>query len=387
MKRTITTFITAVIMCCTACYNSTVTLDPPEDPIADDFYFEGLEQIWDGNPKEIIIVPKPGKSIGYITVFYNGDIFPPSAIGSYSVTFNITAAPGFYAAEDLSAGILEIVPFGKAATPTIDPPQGIYTVTQQVVISTETAGAVIHFTIDGSTPTVNNAVFKDHIIVDNDMIIKAIAVKEGMIDSDILEAGYIIKPEDPVVGDFIIDGLEQLWDGNPKQVTITPKEGKSTGQITVFYNGNTNPPAAIGSYPITFNVAAAAGFNAAESLSAGVLEIKPYGKAATPVANPEAGEYTETQQVTLTSETAGAAIHYTIDGSTPTVESPEFIGSIIVDSGMTIKAIAVKEGMTDSDILEAVFTINPADPGDPDDPDDPDNPDDPDDPDDPDLIG
>ena len=78
----------------------------------------------------------------------------------------------------------------------------------------------------------------------------------------------------------------------------------------------------------------------------------------TPTFNPAQGEYTEAQNVTITCATEGAAIHYTVDGTDPTAESPVYAEAIAVGETTTIKAIAMKEGMTDSEIATATYTIN-----------------------------
>ena len=62
-------------------------------------------------------------------------------------------------------------------------------------------------------------------------------------------------------------------------------------------------------------------------------------------------------KVTLSTTTAAATIYYTTDNSVPTAGSTEYTGSIDVDEDMTIKAIAVKPGMTDSNVLTAVYTV------------------------------
>ena len=79
---------------------------------------------------------------------------------------------------------------------------------------------------------------------------------------------------------------------------------------------------------------------------------------ATPTFNPAQGEYTEAQNVTITCETEGATIHYTTDGTEPTAESPVYSEAIAVGETMTIKAIAMKEGMANSAIASATYTIN-----------------------------
>lgn len=79
---------------------------------------------------------------------------------------------------------------------------------------------------------------------------------------------------------------------------------------------------------------------------------------ATPTATPVAGTYTGSQSVTLATATEGADIYYTTDGSAPTTSSTKYSGAITVSTTTTIKAIAVKDGMEDSDVLTAAYTIS-----------------------------
>ena len=58
-----------------------------------------------------------------------------------------------------------------------------------------------------------------------------------------------------------------------------------------------------------------------------------------------------TQEVYLFCNTDGAEIHYTLNGSEPTKESAQYTGPIIIDKNCVVKAIAVKEGMADSDVV------------------------------------
>ena len=80
---------------------------------------------------------------------------------------------------------------------------------------------------------------------------------------------------------------------------------------------------------------------------------------AIPTFSPAAGTYTEVQNVAITSATEGATIYYTTDGTTePTTESAVYSEPIAVGANMTIKAIAVKDGMENSAVASAEYIIN-----------------------------
>ena len=76
----------------------------------------------------------------------------------------------------------------------------------------------------------------------------------------------------------------------------------------------------------------------------------------TPTFNPAAGEVEEGTVVTIASETEGATIYYTTDGTTPTTASTKG-NTVTVTEDVTIKAIAVKEGMNNSEVATAEYTV------------------------------
>lgn len=84
----------------------------------------------------------------------------------------------------------------------------------------------------------------------------------------------------------------------------------------------------------------------------------PMQQVATPTFTPAAGEYTEAQNVEIACTTEGATIYYTLDGTDPTVNSTAYTTAIAISDSTTVKAFAVKEGMTDSEIATAVYIIN-----------------------------
>lgn len=77
---------------------------------------------------------------------------------------------------------------------------------------------------------------------------------------------------------------------------------------------------------------------------------------ATPTFSPAAGEVTSGTEVTISCATNGATIYYTTDGTDPTTSSTQGT-SVTITATTTIKAIAVKEGMANSEVATAQYTI------------------------------
>lgn len=76
-----------------------------------------------------------------------------------------------------------------------------------------------------------------------------------------------------------------------------------------------------------------------------------------PISNPRPGTYNGPQSVILYTLTQDTEIYYTLDGSEPTTESNLFSLPINVTDTTTIKAIAVKPGQTNSNVVELTYTI------------------------------
>ena len=258
-----------------------------QDPVAGDFDITGLSQTFDGQPKSVSITPQLGKSTGTLTIYYEGtgttsytkSTDAPTAVGSYTVTFDVAASTVFNAATNLSAGMLII----EAATPTVDDfdignltqlSNNITAVTITAKEGKSTGAITIYY--DGST-TLPTSVGDYAVTFD-------VAASTGWNAVQGLSAGTLIINlfhQDPVAGDFDITGLSQTFDGQPKSVSITPQLGKSTGALTIYYEGtggtnytkSTDAPSSVGTYTVTFDVAASTGFYAATGLMAGTLVI------------------------------------------------------------------------------------------------------------------
>lgn len=92
------------------------------------------------------------------------------------------------------------------------------------------------------------------------------------------------------------------------------------------------------------------------SLSTSIsVTVSAVGTVAAPTASITAGTYVGAKTVELTTTTGGADIYYSTNGDTPTTL---YTGPITVDSSMTIKAVAKKAGMFDSNLSTLEYTIH-----------------------------
>ena len=91
---------------------------------------------------------------------------------------------------------------------------------------------------------------------------------------------------------------------------------------------------------------------------AGDLPVVSSGTVATPATSPSAGAIAIGTSISITSDTASATIYYTVDGTDPRTSPTRetYSASLTYASPMTIRAVAVKEGYTDSAVMDATFS-------------------------------
>lgn len=144
------------------------------------------------------------------------------------------------------------------------------------------------------------------------------------------------------------------------EVTIST----TTDGATIYYTTDGNEPTTssteytkpiIVSAPMTIKAIAVKDAVSSDVANAAYTIAQPV---ATPTFSPDGGTYTSVQSVEISCKTEDATIYYTTNGDTPTTSSTEYTSAISVNENMTIKAIAVKDGMANSSVAEAAFTIN-----------------------------
>ena len=116
--------------------------------------------------------------------------------GSYEFIGMRSASGAMYLTEiDIIWATDGEAPTPTCATPTFTPAAGTYTEAQNVTIACDTEDATIHYTIDGTEPTAESAVYSDALTIEETTTVKAIAVKDDYNNSAVASATYtIVEP-------------------------------------------------------------------------------------------------------------------------------------------------------------------------------------------------
>lgn len=246
---------------------------------------------------------------------------------------------------------------GRVSKPTATPAAGTYTTAQTVELATATAGAVIHYTLDGADPTRESTVYSGPIFVGVGQAIKAVAVKDNYLDSEISTFTFNITGKLPAPVFSVAPGSY----GPAQEVEIT--SGNPAAKIHFTTDGN-DPTPASPEYTVKINVTASQTIKAVAVLSdwissdVSAAQYTINGAAETPVAMVAGGTYHNDQSVTLSTVPMAAAIYYTTDGvTTPTSQSTLYNGTITISGTTTIKAVAIMPGYINSEVMTAAYTL------------------------------
>ena len=237
---------------------------------------------------------------------------------STTTTIKAIAAANGYITSGVVSGTFTITP--PAATPTFSPAAGSYTTPQSVTLSDATPGAAIYYTLDGSAPTTSSTLYAGAITVSATTTIKAIAIASGYSQSGIASATFVVTPTaaiptfSPAAGTYNTPQSVILSDTTSGAAIYYALDGSTPTTSSTLYAG-----AITVSTTATIKAIAIANGYGQSGIASATFTITP--PAATPTFSPAAGTYTTPQSVILSDATSGAAIYYTLDGSTPTASS------------------------------------------------------------------
>ena len=266
----------------------------------------------------------------------------------------------------------------KVATPSIAGTDNFYPSTN-ITITCGTDEADIYYTTDETTPSTSSTKYTGAFSVNNTTTIKAIAVKDGMTDSEeasatftkitpktVAQAIAAIPNKNDAVDNQYVAGIvctEGASVNSSGQMTYyISDDGSETNKLQIYKGKNLNntefssvSDLAIGDRVVVFGQLK--NFNNTPEMNDGNYLVFKEGPAvATPVFTPDGGGFMGETDVTITCATDGATIYYTLDGTKPTKSSTLYEGAIHLDATTTIKAIAYI-GEESSLVVEKTFTL------------------------------
>ena len=260
------------------------------------------------------------------------DKMKPSDIASSTYTFSV--------------GALFIVPL-----------TGTFTAPQTVEITGLTAGTVIHYTTDGTEPTVDSPTYTGPFVVDGNVNLKAKGFIEGWASSTTKSVTYTFNVAPPTLSNT----------GGTSSAPVTLTMNTTTAGASIHYTTDGSEPtvsSSLYSEPLDIDVstlikakAFKTNWNSSSTVSANFVL-----KAVTPAFNPPQGTYSGPQTVSITTTTAGAQIYYTTDSTNPTTSSELYTGPLNLSLNTNIRAKAFKTGWTESNLANAEYYFSVATP-------------------------
>lgn len=256
--------------------------------------------------------------------------------------------------------------------------EGTYEANVSLSLNSITTGATIIYTnigldiindSDMLTPIDSGVLYDGPFQLNQSCVIKAIAQKDGMINSDMAVAKYVISPVDLRAARPLI---KRAIDTDETKIKI--EISSPTPNASIYYTlDDTAPTTASSLYggpfsvdkkAVTVNAIAVAKKMRDSDMASETFENVP--AADMPRFSLDSGEYVGTQSLVLTSNTPGATIYYTMDATVPSKNNATIYRDTIeigvatqTYSSVTVKAIAIKDGIKNSQVAENKYTIIP----------------------------
>lgn len=236
------------------------------------------------------------------------------------------------------------------AVPTLEAPSaspaGQYAFTDSVAVTlTAQPGASIFYTLDGSTPNQGSNPYVRPLMLRSSATLKAVAWLKGWNKSPVSVNNYVLVPPSP---------RAQPTGGNFQDTLVVTLSSTAAGATIRYTLDGSQPTASSPAYtaPLvlraTTQVKAATmlpGLGLSQAISQDYVRVGD-SAVAPPVALPAATTFKDSLQVALASNTPGAVIYFTMDGTSPSATSTAYSGLILVTATTDIKAVAVKAGRT-----------------------------------------
>jgi hypothetical protein len=328
-----------------------------------------------GAPQTVTLTCGSGPSAcGSIRYTVDGAI-PTASSPAYTAPLTVSASTTlrFLATDSLgnvSQVVSEVYVIDTAGpSTTASPAGGVYTTAQTVTLTCSDTGgascAATHYTLDGSAPTRSSPVYSGPISLSATATLRFFSVdtvgNAGAAGSE----QYTIDLAAPTTTASPAGGTYP----GAQSVTLSCNDGTGGGCAATYYTLDGSTPTT-GSSRYTTPLLVDRNltlkfFSVDRSGNTETVRTETYaidGATPTVSVSPIGGTYTSAQTVTLTcSDTGGSgcrALHYTLDGSTPTAGSPVYSAPLTLSATTALKFLALDGAGNSSGVRVETYIID-----------------------------
>jgi sugar lactone lactonase YvrE len=253
-------------------------------------------------------------------------------------------------------------PFEGELRTVADPPAGMYSKRVRVTLSTK-EGATIYYTIDGSDPSTDSDIFRMPVDLTVDTLLKFFAVDaDGSMES-VREEMYRFKlasqmidttpPEAkvaPLPGDYRAGDLIRLTANEESEIYYS-LDGSDPTEESFKYEG-----------PFWLTQSSELRFLAEDSDGnrSGIYSETYHLDKDAPFSEafPTTGLYTSPLTVKITVSDADARVHYTVNGLSPTTDSPVYKDPVVLRKDTILKFFSVDPFGNSEEIKEETYLFD-----------------------------
>ena len=243
----------------------------------------------------------------------------------------------------------------QAPSPQFSPTPSTFNSQQSVKLS-NSLNLPMYYTIDGSIPSTNSALYSGPLAVSMNTTINAITAAYGYLTSSVSSGTYYIQAPNPTISPA--SGTYYTT----QNVTISD----TISGATIYYTTNGTTPTTSSTscanpcqlaIPTTTTLKAIASGGGYVSSNVAVATYTISANA--PTFSPAAGTYYTPITVTITDTTPGTTIYYTTNGSFPTTSSSWCTSPcpVPISTTTTLRAMAAGNGISQSGTTVGVYTI------------------------------